>query len=183
MDAIGAPVVAVGLKLPDGNTGSAAGIRAPADTWGLETAIQRRRAMGTEDLKKLNERFNDEVFRRQNINAIDELLTDDFVEHTPAPGQATDRQGAKDFIGMMLKAFPDIDFTIDSQIAEGDMVSSVGKMTGTHQAPFMGVPATGKKISIQVMDTGKVRDGKFAEHWGMVDVPAMMTQLGVPAPA
>jgi steroid delta-isomerase-like uncharacterized protein len=135
------------------------------------------------ELKKLNEQFYDEVFRRRRVDAIDNLLTDDFVEHTPAPGQSTDRQGAKDFIGMMLQAFPDLDFTIDSQIAEGDTVSSVGRMTGTHRAPFMGVPATGKKISIQVMDTGKVRDGKFSDHWGMVDVPALMTQLGVPAPA
>lgn len=138
--------------------------------------------MQAEDLKKLNERFNDEVFGRKNVNAIDELLTDDFVEHTPAPGQATDRQGAKDFIGMMLQAFPDVNYTIDRQIAEGDTVSSVGKMTGTHKAPFMGVPATGKKVSIQVMDTGRVRGGKFSEHWGMVDVPAMMTQLGVAPP-
>lgn len=138
--------------------------------------------MQAEDLKKLNERFNDEVFGRKNINAIDELLTDDFVEHTPAPGQATDRQGAKDFIGMMLQAFPDVNYTIDRQIAEGDTVSSVGKMTGTHKAPFMGVPATGRKVSIQVMDTGRVRGGKFSEHWGMVDVPAMMTQLGVAPP-
>jgi steroid delta-isomerase-like uncharacterized protein len=138
--------------------------------------------MQAEDLKKLNQRFNDEVFGRKNINAIDELLTDDFVEHTPAPGQATDRQGAKDFIGIMLQAFPDLNFTIDRQIAEGDTVASVGKMTGTHKAPFMGVPATGKKVSIQVMDTGRVRGGKFSEHWGMVDVPAMMTQLGVAPP-
>jgi len=138
--------------------------------------------MRTEDLKKLNERFNDEVFRRQNINAIDELLTDDFVEHTPAPGQGTDRQGCKDFIAMMMQAFPDVDFTIEAQIAEGDTVSSIGRMTGTHQGAFMGIPATGRKIDIPVMDTGRVRDGRFSEHWGLVDVSAMMTQLGVPAP-
>jgi steroid delta-isomerase-like uncharacterized protein len=173
----------MGLKLPDGNAGSPASTRAPADTWWLEIAIQGRRAMGTEDLKNLNKRFNDEVFRRQNVDAVDQFLTDDFVEHTPAPGQGTDRQGAKDFIGMMLQAFPDLDYTIDAQIAEGDTVSAVSTMTGTHRAPFMGVPATGKKVSIQAIDTGKVRDGKFCEHWGMVDVPTMMTQLGLPAPA
>jgi predicted ester cyclase len=46
----------------------------------------------------------------------------------------------------------------------------------------MGIPATGRKIDIPVMDTGRVRDGRFSEHWGLVDVSAMMTQLGVPAP-
>ena len=134
--------------------------------------------MGSEDLKQLNQRFNDEVFGRRRVDAIDELLTDDFVEHTPAPGQATDRQGTKDLIGQMMQAFPDLEYVMESQIAEGDMVSSIGKMTGTHKAEFMGVPATGRKISIPVMDTGRVRNGKFSEHWGLVDVPAMMTQLG-----
>ncbi len=135
--------------------------------------------MGSADLKQLNERFNDEVFRRKRIDAIDEMLTDDFVEHMPAPGQATDREGAKDFMRQMVQAFPDLDFVMENQIAEGDMVSSIGKMTGTHKADFMGVPATGKKISVPVMDTGRVRNGKFSEHWGLLDVPAMMTQLGV----
>jgi steroid delta-isomerase-like uncharacterized protein len=138
--------------------------------------------MQVEELKRLNEQFNDQVFRQRRVDAIDTLLTDDFVEHMPAPGQANDRQGAKDFIGMMLQAFPDLNFSIDRQIAEGDTVSSVGKMTGTHKGDFMGVPATGRKVSINVMDTGRVRGGKFSEHWGMVDVPALMDQLGVAPP-
>jgi steroid delta-isomerase-like uncharacterized protein len=138
--------------------------------------------MQAKDLKQLNERFNTEVFRAHNVNAIDQLLTDDFIEHTPAPGQATDREGAKEFIGMMLQAFPDLDFTIQSQIAEGDTVSSIETMTGTHRDTFMGVPATGRKVSVMAMDTGKVRDGKFSEHWGMVDVPSLMAQLGVQPP-
>jgi steroid delta-isomerase-like uncharacterized protein len=138
--------------------------------------------MQAEDLKKLNERFNDEVFRKRNVDAIDQLLTDDFIEHTPAPGQATDRQGAKEFIGIMMNAFPDLNYVIDTQIAEGDTVAAVRTMTGTHRETFMGVPATGRKINIQVMDTGRVRNGKFSEHWGLVDVPSMMAQLGVPAP-
>lgn len=138
--------------------------------------------MHTEELKKLNEHFYDEVFRRRDVAAVDDLLTDDFVEHTPAPGQATDREGAKTFIAEMLQAFPDLDFSIEAQVAEGDTVSAVVTMSGTHSADFMGVPATGKKVSVQAMDTGRVRDGKFCEHWGLVDVPKMMAQLGVPSP-
>jgi steroid delta-isomerase-like uncharacterized protein len=139
--------------------------------------------MHAEDLKKLNEHFYDEVFRRRHVDAIDELLTDDFIEHTPAPGQATDRQGAKDFIGQMLLAFPDLDFTIQNQIAEGDTVAAVVTMTGTHRADFVGVPATGRQVSVQVMDTARARDGRFCDHWGMVDMPTLMAQLGVAAPS
>jgi steroid delta-isomerase-like uncharacterized protein len=139
--------------------------------------------MSAEDLKKLNDHFYDEVFRRRHLDAVDELLTDDFVEHTPAPGQATDRQGAKAFIGEMLQAFQDINFEIENQIAEGDTVAAVVTMTGTHNADFLGVPATGRRVSVAVMDTGRVREGKFTDHWGLVDVSALMEQLGVAQPA
>ncbi len=138
--------------------------------------------MSAEDLKKLNNHFYDEVFRRRHLEAVDELLTDDFVEHTPGPGQATDRQGAKDFIGQMLQAFPDLNFEVEHQIAEGDTVAAVGTMTGTHNSDFLGVPATGRRVSVAVMDTGRVREGKFTDHWGLVDVPELMAQLGVAQP-
>ena len=138
--------------------------------------------MSAEDLKKLNNHFYDEVFRRRHLDAVDELLTDDFVEHTPAPGQATDRQGAKDFIGQMLQAFPDLNFEVENQIAEGDTVAAVGTMTGTHNSDFLGVPATGRRVSVAVMDTGRVREGRFTDHWGLVDVSELMAQLGVAQP-
>jgi steroid delta-isomerase-like uncharacterized protein len=138
--------------------------------------------MSADDLKKLNDHFYDEVFRRRHLDAVDELLTEDFVEHTPAPGQATDRQGAKDFIAQMLQAFPDLNFEIENQIAEGDTVAAVVTMTGTHNSDFMGVPATGRRVSVSVMDTGRVREGRFTEHWGLVDVPELMAQLGVAQP-
>jgi len=138
--------------------------------------------MNTADIKKLNQYFYDEVFRRQHVDAIDELLTDDFVEHIPAPGQTPDRAGAKKFINHMVQAFPDLDFRIESEIAEGDTIAVVGTMTGTHNGEFLGVPATGRKVNVMVMDTSRVRDGKFSDHWGLVDVPTLMDQVGMQAP-
>jgi steroid delta-isomerase-like uncharacterized protein len=138
--------------------------------------------VNAEDIKKLNEYFYDEVFRRQHVDALDELLTDDFVEHIPAPGQTADRLGAKTFISHMLQAFPDIDFEIQVQIAENDTVSVVGTMTGTHRGEFLGVPASGRPVRVNVMDTSRVRDGKFSDHWGLVDVPTLMAQVGMQGP-
>jgi steroid delta-isomerase-like uncharacterized protein len=134
--------------------------------------------MRSEDLKNLNNHFYDEVFRRRNVNAIDELLTEDFVEHIPWPGQDTGRQGAKDFIGQVLQAFPDLNVEIENQVAEGDTVAAVARMTGTHRADFAGIPATGRKVSVEMMDTTRVRDGKFCDHWGLVDTGTLMAQLG-----
>jgi steroid delta-isomerase-like uncharacterized protein len=135
--------------------------------------------MKPQDLKALNERFLDEVFRNRNVDAIDDLLADDFVEHILFPGQAAGKQGTKEFIGQMLEAFPDLEFEVEAEIAEGDMVASQMVMTGTHRAEFAGIPATGRKVSVHFMDMGRVRNGKFSDHWGLADTGALMTQLGV----
>jgi steroid delta-isomerase-like uncharacterized protein len=136
--------------------------------------------MNPEDIKKLNTYFYDEVFRRKHVDALDELLSDDFMEHIPAPGQKTDRQGAKTFIAHMLQAFPDLDFEIESQIAEGDSIAVVGSMTGTHSGEFLGVPPSNRKVNVMVMDAARVgSDGKVTDHWGLIDVPTLMAQVGV----
>jgi len=135
--------------------------------------------MNPEDIKKLNTYFYDEVFRRKHLDALDELLSDDFMEHIPAPGQKTDRQGAKTFIAHMLQAFPDLDFEIESQIADGDSIAVVGNMTGTHSGEFLGVPPSNRKVNVMVMDAARVSDGKFTDHWGLIDVPTLMAQVGV----
>jgi steroid delta-isomerase-like uncharacterized protein len=137
--------------------------------------------MRGDELIKLNEHFYDEVFRRRNVDAVDDLLSEDFVEHIPMPGQDASRQGAKDFIGQVLRAFPDLDLEVEKQVAEGDTVAAVVRMSGTHQADFAGVPATGKRVSVEVMDMARVdNSGKFSDHWGLADMSGMMAQLGVP---
>ncbi|GAA4699658.1 ester cyclase [Phytohabitans rumicis] len=134
--------------------------------------------MNVNELRKLNTHFFDEVFRRRNVDAIDELLSDDFVEHTPAPGQDTGKQGAKEFIGQALAAFPDMDVEIEHEIAEGDTVATVVRFTGTHQGEFAGVPATGRKVSVYFIDVTRYRDGLCTEHWGLPDIGNLMVQLG-----
>jgi steroid delta-isomerase-like uncharacterized protein len=138
--------------------------------------------MSSEDVKKLNMYFYDEVFRRKNVDAVDDLLSDDFVEHIPAPGQKTDRNGAKSFIAHMLQAFPDLDFEIENQIVDGESIAVVGSMTGTHSGEFLGVPASGRKVNVMVMDTALISDGKITDHWGLIDVPTLMTQVGMAPP-
>ena len=136
--------------------------------------------MNPEDIKKQNTYFYEEVFRRKHVDALDELLSDDFMEHIPAPGQKTDKQGAKTFIAHMLQAFPDLDFEIEDQIAEGDSIAVVGNMTGTHSGEFLGVPASNRKVNVMVMDQARVgSDGKVTDHWGLVDVPTLLAQVGV----
>lgn len=134
--------------------------------------------MRGDELKKVNERFYDEVLRQRNVEAIDELVAEDFVEHILWAGQTPGRQGTKEFIGHLLRAFPDLEVVVENEIAEGDTVAAVVRMTGTHQADFMGIPATGRKVIVHVMDMVRFRDGRVSDHWGLADMGGMMAQLG-----
>ncbi|MCW6004182.1 ester cyclase [Micromonospora sp. CPCC 205371] len=134
--------------------------------------------MSVEELKKANEHFYDEVFRRRNVDALDDLLADDFVEHIPGPAQSPDKQGAKDLIRQVLAAFPDLEIEIVREVAEGDTIASVLRFTGTHQGEFAGIPATGRRATVFVTDVGRMRDGRWVEHWGLVDFAGLMEQLG-----
>jgi steroid delta-isomerase-like uncharacterized protein len=135
--------------------------------------------MSVDELKKVNEHFYDEVFRRRNVDALDELLSDDFVEHNPAPGQSPDRQGAKQLIGEALAAFPDLELEVEREIAEGDTVATSLRFTGTHRGEFAGVPATGRRVTVAVNEMTRFREGKCTEHWGVIDMAGLMAQLGV----
>ena len=79
-------------------------------------------------------------------------------------------------------AFPDLQVTVDSVIAEGDTLAARTTWRGTHQAEFMGVPASGKFVEFGAIDVVRHRGGKAAEHWGQSDAMSLMTQIGAMEP-
>jgi steroid delta-isomerase-like uncharacterized protein len=138
--------------------------------------------MGTEGNKELARRYYDAVLNDGDIGALDELAVADYEEHDPLPGQGSGRAGLEDRVRMLRSAFAP-HFTIEDTIAEGDRVVVRWRNEGTHVGEFMGMPATGKNFSIAGIDVHRVRDGKLAEHWHVVDQLAMLQQLGfLPAP-
>jgi steroid delta-isomerase-like uncharacterized protein len=140
--------------------------------------------MPTEQNKALVRQLVEEGINQGNIRVIDELLIPDFVEHEELPpGIPPGREAPKVLFTMLRSAFPDLKATIEHLIAEGDEVVLHMTWTGTHKGEFMGIPPTGKSISINVIDILGIAEGKFVEHWGVMDSMAMMQQLGVvPAP-
>jgi len=129
-------------------------------------------------------RFYDEV-SSGNLGIIDELLSADLVEHDEFPGIEQSRAGVKQFFEMSRAAFPDLRFVVDHMLEEGDTVIAHGRFEGTNDGEFMGMPATGKRVSVPIADVVRFgSDGLAAEHWGVTDTGMMMQQLGmVPAPA
>ncbi|HLZ62395.1 MAG TPA: ester cyclase [Ktedonosporobacter sp.] len=125
-----------------------------------------------------------ELFNGGNLAATEEYVRADYVEHMPLPpGLPSGLEGLKAFVTMVRSAFPDFHYTIQSVIAEGDLVAGSLIADGTNTGPFMGMPPTGKHITWTEMHFGRMVDGKLAEHWGVVDQLTMLQQLGViPAP-
>jgi len=121
----------------------------------------------------------DEVFNKGNMNAIDELLSPNIVEHNPFPGQGPGVQGFKKGMTELRQAFPDLHVTVDDMLADGDKVVIRSTMTGTNKGKFMNMPATGKQIKVDGIDIVRIKDGKAVDHWGVTDIMTMMQQLGV----
>jgi steroid delta-isomerase-like uncharacterized protein len=140
--------------------------------------------MSTEQNKALVRQLVEEAINQGNMSVIDEFLIPDFIEHEELPpGIPPGREAPKTLFTRLRSAFPDLKATIEHLIAEGDEVVLHMTWTGTQKGEFMGIPPTGKSISINVIDILGIVEGKFVEHWGVMDSMAMMQQLGVvPAP-
>jgi predicted ester cyclase len=87
-----------------------------------------------------------------------------------------------EFVKQTRAAFPDLEFVLGAAVEEGDEVWAHVTINGTHRGEFLGVPGTGKKVSVPAIDRIRVREGKAVEHWGVTDVMSMMEQLGVVPP-
>ncbi len=136
-----------------------------------------------EENKALFRRFMEEVANQGNIDAVDELVAPDAVEHEELPpGTPPGREGVKHFFALLRNAFPDLRVTIDDQIAEGDKVVSRVTLSGTHKGEFVGIPPTGKTVTFGAIDIIRVAGGKLVEHWGVTDNLGLLQQLGVVPP-
>jgi len=121
-----------------------------------------------------------ELVNAGDVDGFGELLADDFVEHEESPGLAPTKEGVKAFFRMYIAAFPDLRMDAEDVLASGDKVVARVRATGTHQGEFMGIPATGKGVGVQLIDILRFGDDGLAhEHWGVFDTLAMMQQLGV----
>jgi steroid delta-isomerase-like uncharacterized protein len=121
----------------------------------------------------------------EQINAGDldgfvDLLAEDFVEHEAMPGLAPGREGTRQLFAMMRAAFPDMHWEPEDVLVDGDKAVTRVRFSGTNDGEFMGMPATGRSVSVQVIDIVRFgEDGLAREHWGVFDMLGLMQQLGV----
>jgi steroid delta-isomerase-like uncharacterized protein len=126
-----------------------------------------------------------ELISAGDIDGFGEHLADEFIEHEETPGLEPSKEGVKQLFRMYRAAFPDLRMEAEDVLVSGDKVVVRARATGTHQGELMGMPATGKRVDVQLIDIIRFgEDGLAHEHWGVLDALGMMQQLGaIPAPA
>ncbi|MET1021170.1 MAG: ester cyclase, partial [Arthrobacter sp.] len=133
----------------------------------------------------LIKRFYTEVLGDGNLSLIDELVSNDFVDHNPMPGQSPSKDGVTFFVNAMRAAFPDLKATVsEPALTDGNLEALYVVLTGTHQGALMGVAPTGRTVEFSGIDIIRIDDGgKVIEHWGATDNMALMQQIGAMAVA
>ena len=129
--------------------------------------------------KALYRTFVDKAFGERDLSVLDELISDQFVDHNPVPGTEGNKAGMRQGLEMFLQAFPDMQSDVDFLVAEGDLVVGHHTSTGTHKGEFMGMPATGKHFQVDEIHIVRIVNGQAVEHWGLANDMSMMQQLGM----
>ncbi len=133
--------------------------------------------------RQASRRIIEEAFSQGNLAVIDEVVAPDAVGHDPAnPENTRGPEGIKQLIGMYRAAFPDLQFTVEDLIAEGDKVVVRWSSSGTHRGELMGLAPTGKRATVTGTGIDHFVDGKIVESWNHWDTLGLMRQLGAAPP-
>jgi predicted ester cyclase len=131
--------------------------------------------------KELVRRFYEEI-DKGNINAMDEMVAEDYLDHNPAPfGFSPGLKGLKESFELFLKATPGY-HKIEEQIAEGDKVVTRLTSIGKHEGDLPGAPRTGNDMKMTSITIHRIADGKIVEKWSEKDMISLLIQLGIMPP-
>lgn len=135
----------------------------------------------SEHAKSLADRFHMDIFQAEKLDVADELVTSNFRWHGgfAPPQEPCGPEGVKQVARSVIGAFPDRQITHHEAIAEGDKVLVRWSMSGTHKGDLMGIPPTGKTMTITGLDYFRIERDRIAEMWQEANVLGMMQQLGV----
>jgi predicted ester cyclase len=133
-----------------------------------------------EESKALMRRVTEEIWNQRRLELIDELVSEDFVDHIEAPGlEGTGRERYRSHVAMTLAWFSDFQNVLEVVIGDGDIAVSYGRTMGTQDGEMMGMPPTGKRVDCETFGMLRFKDGQLVERWGLADNMAMMQQLGL----
>jgi steroid delta-isomerase-like uncharacterized protein len=140
--------------------------------------------MSAEENKAIVRRELEEVFTQGNLDAAEEIYAPNYVSHQtatvsiPAGEDVHGVEAARQIAIARREAFPDLQITIEDQIAEGNKVATRFRARGTHLGELAGRTPTGKEVELTGINISRIERGKIAEHWPYADILGMMRQLG-----
>jgi steroid delta-isomerase-like uncharacterized protein len=132
-----------------------------------------------QDNSAIVRRFIEEVINQGRFDSASQFVWEDVVEQVPLPGQGPGLEGLNDILRGMRSAFPDLHFSVEEQIAEGDKVLTRFEWTGTHQGAFIGIPPTGRPVRVWGTVIDRLEDGRIKDTRILMDMLGLMVQLGV----
>lgn len=134
--------------------------------------------MSTELNKQIVLRFNRECIEQGISKSFEELLSDTVINHAAPAGAPNGKESFYFFLNNVLrKGFSDLKVEILEQVAERDLVTTRKKIRAKHTGEVFGIPASNKEVEINVIDIIRVRDGKYAEHWGQSNFEEVLKQI------
>ena len=137
-----------------------------------------------DDPKRPISRFVEELWNERRLEVADAIFANDCVTHqlrSGAPADAVPRgpQAIKEHVAGWIASFPDLRFSIEQMLSEGDRVVMQLLMEGTHQGAWLGIPASGKRMQIRMFTVHRVVQGKIVEDWVLVESLGFFQQLGL----
>jgi steroid delta-isomerase-like uncharacterized protein len=122
-------------------------------------------------------RVIEEIYNGGDLDVVDEVAVSDLVIRIGSE-EIRGRGEIKRYVAGLRAGFPDLNLTIEDQIAEGDMVVTRWTARGTHGGEFQGIPATGRTVRVTGTDIDRIVDGKTVDCWVNMDQLGLMQQLG-----
>lgn len=130
--------------------------------------------MSTTANQQIIQRRVEEIWNQGKLATIDELIAPNLISN----GQPIGREGFRQFVTAVRTAFPNIHFTVEDTVVEGDKVVIRYTGRGTHQGAFAGIPATGKQVQFSGIDLFRIANGQMTEEWLMYDQLGLLQQIG-----
>src|SRR5262249_54176659 len=130
--------------------------------------------MSAAENKALVRRWYDEVLNGADLAVVDDVVAADLVFN----GQPIGRAGIAQAAAWVHSIFPDLQVTVEDVVADGDRVVTRFSARATHRGEFMGIPPTGRTVTLRGVHVDRVQGGRIAERWETVDLLALLRELG-----
>jgi steroid delta-isomerase-like uncharacterized protein len=133
--------------------------------------------MTSTDNKAIARRVLEDIFPANDVDALRDLVSDQFVNHEAPDGTPPGLGAITMFMNILNQAFSDQKWEIHDVLAEGDKVVIHCTHSGVHTGDFFGLPATGRSFAYKQMHIIRIVNGKGTEHWAVRDDATLMRQL------